>query len=96
MFAGYVRTESVAVAASQTLDPEKPCEICRAVSRAREAAGSHGAAVQNPSSERIVLILERAGRLVVRSEERQWPRVGQASAESPRSDVPVPPPRLAA
>ncbi len=47
MFAGYARTESIAAAARETFDPGKPCAMCRAVSKARDAGcDRHAPAVQ--------------------------------------------------
>ena len=63
MFAGYVRTESVAAAARETFDPAKPCQICRAVSKARAAAAPR-AAVPSAGPEKIILIFERSALLL--------------------------------
>ncbi len=93
MFAGYVRSDSIAVAARETFDPEKPCEICRAVSRAREAQGQHGTAVPSAAAERIVLILDSSAAFVADAAERGWPESPPARAQVRVADVPVPPPR---
>jgi hypothetical protein len=93
MFQGYARTESLAAAARETFDPAKPCEICRAVSKAREASGRHAPAVPAASGEKMVLIFERCAPFVALSAPRTWPGVAPARAPVRAADVPVPPPR---
>lgn len=93
MFAGYARTESIAAAARETFDPEKPCAICRAVSRAREAAGQHSPAASSAGSEKMVLILDGSTCVVPASAKRSWPERHQTRAPVRIGDVPVPPPR---
>jgi hypothetical protein len=92
MFAGYVRTESVAAAARETFDPAKPCQICRAVSKARAAAAPR-AAVPPAGPEKIILIFERSALLLAGPAQRIWPALTPARAWSRAGDVPVPPPR---
>jgi hypothetical protein len=96
MFAGYARNNSVVSAAQQTFDPSKPCAICRAVSRAREASGPRSPAVASAGSEKRVLILEAATPFVAVAAERDWPRVTSCAADVRCGDVPVPPPRAVA
>ena len=95
MFAGYARTESVVAAARDTFDPQRPCAICRALSRARETCGHRPPAIPSAGPERIVLILEPAIPLVVRSARPEWPRAPISRVLVLAADVPVPPPRLA-
>ncbi len=95
MFAGYTRTESFAAAAKDTFDPERPCAICRALSRARETCGERAPAVPTTSSEKIVLILERVAPPVVALARPEWPTAPAARAPSRSADVPVPPPKSA-
>ena len=98
MFAGYARTESVLSAARDTFDPARPCAICCAVCRAREAAGQHAPAVPPAGRDKLVLILERAAPFVPESGLLAWPwrlrargrahrRRSRASAEDGRSVV---------
>jgi len=93
MFAGYARSESIAAAARETFDPAKPCALCCAVSRAREAASPHGPAVPAASSEKLVLICERPSVFVAASAQGRWPEMTPARIPVCIGDVPVPPPR---
>jgi len=93
MFAGYARTQSFAAAARETFDPGKPCTICRAVSRAREASGQHGPAVPSAGGQKMLLILEQAGPFFDRPVPGEWPVEPADRAEARGTDVPVPPPR---
>jgi hypothetical protein len=96
MFAGYARTESIAAAARETFDPGKPCAMCRAVSRARDACGDgHAPAVPAAGMEKMVLILERAPSFAAPLERSAWPEWALAFAPVRVADVPVPPPRAA-
>ncbi len=96
MFAGYARTESVLSAARDTFDPARPCAICCAVCRAREAAGQHAPAVPPAGRDKLVLILERAAPFVPESGLLAWPLAPSGPAVAHIADVPVPPPRTGA
>jgi hypothetical protein len=93
MFAGYARTESIAAAASETFDPGRPCALCRAVSKARDACDRNRPAVPSVGVEKLVLILERASPFVAAPVLREWPEAASARAIVCAADVPVPPPR---
>lgn len=93
MFTGYARTETVAAAAKDTFDPQKPCALCRAVSRARDASERHGPAVLSAGSERMVLILDKAPAFVSPSARPEWPQVPGVPMAAGEAEVPVPPPR---
>ena len=93
MFAGYARSESIVAAAKETFDPAKPCALCCAVGKAREASRQHGPAVPAAASERMVLILERPVPFVPASDGRGWPDVKSSRATALSGDVPVPPPK---
>jgi hypothetical protein len=96
MFAGYARTESIVAAARETFDPGKPCALCRAVSKARDACCDRRApAVPSAGAEKMVLILERASPFVASPEPTAWPERAPAHAPVREADVPVPPPRAA-
>jgi hypothetical protein len=95
MFTGYARTESVVSAARDTFDPARPCPICRAVSRAREAQGRHSPALAPSVQDRLILVLESPVPFVAQDSERGWPEWAPAGAQARIADVPVPPPRAA-
>jgi len=96
MFAGYARTESILAAAEETFDPAKPCAICCAVCKAREAASQHAPAVPSPGRDKIVLIFESAAPFVAESAQRAWPEVPSTRAVLRDADIPVPPPKAVA
>ena len=93
MFAGYARTQSLAAAASETFDPGRPCEICRAVSKAREASDNRGPAVPSAGGQKLLLILERPTPFFAAPAREKWPATPVVRAEPRAADVPVPPPR---
>jgi hypothetical protein len=93
MFAGYAGTESFAAAARETFDPCKPCNLCRAVSHARDASRQHGPAVPSSGGERLILIFERSPVFVASFAEQAWPDARPARALRLSGEVPVPPPR---
>jgi hypothetical protein len=95
MFAAYARTESLAAAARETFDPGKPCEICKAVSVARAAAGRHGPALPSAGAEKMLLIFERGAAFFGPCAKRAWPVVPAGYALACPEDVPVPPPKSA-
>jgi hypothetical protein len=95
MFAGYAGTESLAAAAGETFDAGKPCAICRALGRAREASGRHGPAVPSAGGQRMLLILERPMPLLSVPPPGRWPAAPATCAEARAAEVPVPPPRAA-
>ena len=93
MFAGYARAESIAAAARETFDPAKPCALCCAVGRAREASRERGPAVPAAGPEKMILICERPAPFVVAPELQSWPEMKPAGALVRSGEVPVPPPR---
>jgi hypothetical protein len=93
MFSGYLRSESIAKAATETFDPAKPCSICLALCKAREAANNRTPAVPASGAEKIILILDRPGEFAALVMPEAWPEFRDNIASSPGTDVPVPPPR---
>jgi hypothetical protein len=93
MFAGYARSESVVSAVKDTFDPGRPCALCRAVGRAREASNQHGPAVPSAGGDRMILISERPDRFVVVRDEKLWPEARCSRVPNRTGDVPVPPPK---
>lgn len=93
MFEGYTTTKSIVAAAKETFDPDKPCAICRALSKAREASDQHGPAVRTVASEKITLILDGSTCFVPMSIRQIWPDPIQSAALTRIGEVPVPPPK---
>ena len=93
MFAGYARTESLSSAARETFDPGKPCAICRAVAKAREADCPHSPAPAPAGAEKMVMIDERAAPFVGSAPHFSWPSAPVSRASARDGDVPVPPPK---
>ncbi len=93
MFAGYARTETVVAAVKDTFDPCRPCALCRAVCRAREASSQHAPAVPAAGGDRMILVFERPDRFVVVCDGQAWPEFRSASAVARTGEVPVPPPK---
>jgi hypothetical protein len=93
MFASYARTESVVAAARETFDPSKPCALCSAVSKAREASKPQGTALPPAGSEKMILICERPAPFVAAADRGSWPEMAPSRAGVRSGEVPVPPPR---
>jgi hypothetical protein len=93
MFAGYVGTESVAAAASDTFDPAKPCALCRAVSKARDAACQNCPAAPVAGAEKMVMIVQASETLVTEAEEAIWPVPARVRGPVRTSEVVLPPPK---
>jgi hypothetical protein len=96
MFAGYARSESVAAAVRETFDPGKPCALCRAVGKARDASNERGPAVPSAGADRMILIFDCAAPFVVAGSRGAWPESASLEAVLRAADVPVPPPRAGA
>jgi hypothetical protein len=95
MFTSYMCCESIAEAAKETFDPAKPCAICLAVGKAREASNGHAPALPAPGAEKMVLIFDGLNEFVAMVDEDEWPVISASYAPSSIRDVPVPPPRAA-
>ncbi len=95
MCSGYVQTMPLSAAVAQTLDPEKPCEICRAVLKARQGSSESEKAPSETSVEvkEVVLIAPRIEPIVLSPSPEAWPAWTQEVAETRTDPVPVPPPR---
>jgi hypothetical protein len=93
MFTGYARNESVVAAVRDTFDPARPCALCCALSKARQAEGRGVPAAPAMSGDRIILILDRPEVFVAESPERAWPDDALVRPAARTGDVPVPPPR---
>ena len=93
MFTSYLCCESIVEAAKETFDPAKPCAICAAVGKAREASNSHGPALPCAGVEKMVLIFDVPNEFVASIPEDAWPEIPRSIASSSNRDVPVPPPR---
>jgi hypothetical protein len=93
MFAGYAKNESVVAAVRDTFDPGRPCALCCALGKARQAAGQHGPALPSAGGDRMILILEGPDVYVAVQAQRAWPDAPFAVTAARARDVPVPPPR---
>lgn len=94
MFAGYAGSMSFAEAASRTLDPDKPCELCKAVRKARENDCRQQPANVSDRMDKTILVCQVADRTVYQSLSPEWPEAAEASLFSWCRPVPVPPPRI--
>jgi hypothetical protein len=93
MFTGYARTMSIEEAAAHTMDPEKPCAICMAVRRAREAQRHQQPAATSVSVEKMLLAHVHDEPLILLPVRPEWPAANPVPVRSWRTPVPVPPPR---
>ena len=93
MFAGYTRTMSMAEAAVQTMDPDKPCAICLAVHRAREGEPRQQSALIPASVVKTLLASVQNEPFILPLIRPEWPDANPAQMPSWQPPVPVPPPR---
>lgn len=96
MFAGYTHQMSIEAAALETMDPGKPCPICRAIRRARDQSERKQPANLAVNVEKLVLVLHQVDPVVFDREIEAWPDAEFATPNSWSAPVPVPPPRGAA
>lgn len=95
MFAGYARTLTVREALRETFDPEKPCDICRAVQKGRNAEQAQApASLASGGEEKIFLASVTVDRFVFHPVKTEWPQPVAAALVSRTEPVPVPPPRV--
>lgn len=93
MFVSYTKTMSIAEAAIETMDPGKPCPICLAVRRAREAEQRKQPAVPPTSIARMLLARVPDEPFILQPARPGWPDANPVLMASWRPPVPVPPPR---
>jgi hypothetical protein len=97
MFAGYAETMPLAAALRTTLDPEKPCELCRDVAQARDDFAQKSTSVPAERlGPKIVLALPPAAVVLIGDPPCGWPDYPAVRASVREDRVPVPPPRAAA
>ncbi|HTZ22296.1 MAG TPA: hypothetical protein VMC06_15545 [Opitutaceae bacterium] len=93
MFAGYSHTLPIRAALRETFDPGKPCEICMAVARAKEAERKQAPRPLERSAVKFVLACETQEKIQIVPLPRAWPAVPDRTGAIRREPVPVPPPR---
>jgi hypothetical protein len=93
MFIGYTQSMSIAEAAVKTMDPEKPCPICLAVRRAREAEPHQQSAFIPTSAVKMLLAHVQNEPFILSPNRPEWPESHPVLMASWRPPVPVPPPR---
>jgi hypothetical protein len=93
MFVGYTRTMPIAEAAIETMDPGKPCPICLAVRRAREAEQHKQPAVPPMSVGKMLLAQVHNEPFILPLIRPEWPKANFVMMASWLAPVPVPPPR---
>jgi hypothetical protein len=93
MFTGFTQTLSVRAALNETFDATKPCAICCAVAKAREAEQKQAPQPIERSAEKLLLACEPPPRVVIEPPLAEWPDATSRVAPTRTERVPVPPPR---
>ena len=93
MFTGYTQTQTVTAAIEETFDGSKPCPICRAVAKAKEAAHKQAPQSVERSAEKLLLACEFPEKLLIGPSADGWPDAAVRSGPVRIEPVPVPPPR---
>jgi hypothetical protein len=94
MFAGYARELTVGEALRATFDPAKPCELCRAVSKARETERQQAPLAAERSTEKLLLAFQAPAQILFLPSQPAWPAAPALFAPRRTEAVPVPPPRV--
>ena len=93
MFAGYSHTLPVRAALRETFDPSKPCAICTAVAKAKEAERKQAPHPLERSTAKLVLAFETQEKIQMVPLAHAWPAAPDRSGAIRSEPVPVPPPR---
>ena len=99
MFASYAQTLSVRQSVRETMDPNKPCSLCLAVSKARAAAAAQNRAAASSEREnrlaKLLLNREERAPFYLRTTTSEWAEYAPVIGPEHIEAVPVPPPRAA-
>ena len=93
MFVGYSHTLPVRAALRETFDPGKPCEICMAVAKAKEAEQKQAPRPLERSTAKLVLACETQEKIQMVPLAHAWPAAPDRTGAIRSEPVPVPPPR---
>ena len=96
MFASYAQTLSFGQSVRETMDPDKPCQLCLAVSKARAATAQNRAAASSERDNRLAkLVLNREERVpfYLQTMTSEWTETAPVIGPEHIEAVPVPPPR---
>jgi hypothetical protein len=94
MFAGYSHTLPVGEALRATFDPARPCEICRAVAKAKETEQKQAPQQVARSADKLLLTFQDPANPLFLKIPAAWPLAPAGFAPSRAEAVPVPPPRI--
>ena len=96
MFSGYAQSMPLREAVRKTFDSARPCDLCVAVLKAREASADSADApvVTSAEIEKVVLIAQRVDAVVIAPVLEPWPAAGHAWADGRVEPVPMRPPRV--
>lgn len=93
MFAGYAKSMSFSEALIQTFDPEKPCELCLAVRKAKQH-DNNAPPTESKLREKIDLVYQPLSRFIgTIPESARWALYDCRPISAEKSAPPVPPPR---
>jgi hypothetical protein len=92
MFVGYTRALSVSEALTETFDASKPCALCLAVKKSRDAENNQPRAAEF-SAEKLLLSDGEPEPIVFIPKTDEWPAAGDWRGCARIETVPVRPPR---
>lgn len=93
MFAGYSESMPLAAAVSATFDPGKPCNLCRAIAKAKKSDRQELPRLTEKASGKLILAIETSPELRLNVPPAVWPELEATSTAAGFRRVPVPPPR---
>lgn len=94
MFTGYAQNMAVAAALKETFDPNKPCELCTTVAKAKEQEQKQLPPQIERGADKLVLATHANTPVVFHRPAHDWPGLSHEAGMSRTDPVPLPPPRV--
>ena len=98
MFADYAQTLSLGQSFRETMDPDKPCSLCLAISKARAAANQHRAAAESVAAQgwgKLLFTCPDRFLFCFWTTTAAWGESPSSTGPERTDEVPLPPPRAA-
>ena len=94
MYAGYAETLPVGEALRETFDATKPCDLCRAISHAKESQQQQLPQQVVRDVEKLILALESPAPVFLSTASNDWLEATWTLIDPRVDPVPLPPPRV--
>lgn len=94
MFVGYSESMTVSAALQETLDPAKPCEMCKGIAKARSATENEVPPTDHAGAPKFVLVIHTVEAPFFSNSTRDWFAAARPFGTERTDPVPLPPPRV--